>query len=80
MVTPIIKSRNPVESEMKMDADILAQAEAVEQFLRDAEIKNIRANATLASGVAGECDYCGEHSLRLINGACAPCRDKRRLP
>jgi len=30
-------------------------------------------------GEPGECDYCGEESPRLVGGACAPCRDKRRL-
>lgn len=30
-------------------------------------------------GVAGECDLCGEWSGRLIEGACAPCRDKYHL-
>jgi len=35
--------------------------------------------ADIPPGVEGECDFCGEHSLRLINGACAPCRDRRGL-
>lgn len=30
----------------------------------------------LPEGVAGDCDLCGEWSGRLIDGACAPCRDK----
>ena len=29
---------------------------------------------------AGDCDLCGEWSGRLVNGACAPCRDKWSLP
>ena len=41
----------------------------------------IRNNARpLASGVAGDCDICGEWSGRLIQGVCAPCRDKFKLP
>jgi len=30
----------------------------------------------LPVGKSGECDLCGEWSGRLIDGACAPCRDK----
>jgi hypothetical protein len=30
----------------------------------------------IPKGNPGECDLCGEWSGRLINGACAPCRDK----
>jgi hypothetical protein len=33
----------------------------------------------LPAGEPGECDRCGEWSGRLINGACAPCRDRYRL-
>lgn len=32
------------------------------------------------TGSPGECDLCGEHSMRLIEGACAPCRDRYHLP
>jgi hypothetical protein len=39
-----------------------------------------RAGADLPSGLPGDCDCCGEWSGRLINGACAPCRDRYRLP
>lgn len=31
-------------------------------------------------GQPGDCDFCGEWSGRLVNGACAPCRDKWRRP
>mgnify|MGYP000064796435 CR=1 FL=1 len=33
----------------------------------------------MAIGEPGECDYCGNDSLRLVNGACARCRDSRGL-
>lgn len=33
----------------------------------------------IPKGKPGECEMCGEWSGRLINGACAPCRDKWRL-
>jgi hypothetical protein len=32
------------------------------------------------AGAPGECELCGEWSGRLVNGACAPCRDKYKLP
>ena len=41
----------------------------------------IRAAAKpLEPGEPGDCDLCGEWSGRLVRGACAPCRDKRKLP
>ncbi len=36
--------------------------------------------ANIPAGEPGDCDLCGEWSQRLVNGACAPCRDKYRLP
>lgn len=38
-----------------------------------------RKAAAIPAGEPGECDLCGEWSGRLVNGACAPCRDKRGL-
>ena len=37
------------------------------------------ARRDIPEGKAGECDLCAEHSSRLINGACAPCRDKYKI-
>lgn len=37
------------------------------------------AAASIPAGTAGECDLCGEHSSRLVNGACCACRDHYRL-
>ncbi len=34
---------------------------------------------TIPAGAPGVCGYCAEESARLINGACAPCRDRFRL-
>jgi hypothetical protein len=31
-------------------------------------------------GEPGDCDLCGEYMVRLVEGACAPCRDKYKLP
>lgn len=38
------------------------------------------ASRDIPPGEPGECELCGEWSGRLINGACAPCRDKYKLP
>ena len=35
--------------------------------------------AMIPEGEEGECELCGEWSGRLVDGACAPCRDKYRL-
>lgn len=37
------------------------------------------ASKPLVKGKPGDCDLCGEHSGRLVKGACAPCRDKYGL-
>lgn len=34
---------------------------------------------SIPKGEAGECERCGEHSLRLVRGACARCRDRLKL-
>lgn len=38
-----------------------------------------RASKDIRPGNPGECDFCGEWSGRLVNGACAHCRDRRGL-
>lgn len=38
------------------------------------------AAAKIPEGTKGDCDLCGEFTMRLVEGACAPCRDKYRLP
>jgi hypothetical protein len=43
-------------------------------------VTDIRNKAKLDPGIQGECELCGEWMLRLIHGACAPCRDKYKLP
>lgn len=37
------------------------------------------ARGEIKPGVEGDCDLCGEYSGRLIDGACAPCRDRYHL-
>jgi hypothetical protein len=38
-----------------------------------------QATKPLIKGVPGDCDLCGEWSGRLVEGCCAPCRDKYRM-
>lgn len=49
------------------------------QIAADAQVAAIRARSRIDPGKPGECDFCGEHSMRLVDGACAPCRDKFKL-
>lgn len=34
---------------------------------------------TYCAGHPGECEWCGEHSPRIVRGACAKCRDELNL-
>jgi len=56
---------------MADDADIVTERE----MKADKAIHSIRYD--IPTGMAGECEDCGEHSPRLIRGRCAPCRDGR---
>jgi hypothetical protein len=60
--------------------DIIDRAnERAEQIL-DAEISEIRHRASvIPEGSPGDCDLCGQWSGRLVNGVCAPCRDRHGL-
>lgn len=55
------------------------QAQAAEESYQEL-VKKYKKPVTLDPGVAGECDYCGEMSPRLIKMVCARCRDKYHLP
>ena len=39
-----------------------------------------RITAAIPAGVPGECEGCGEHMPRLVDGRCGFCRDGRRPP
>lgn len=43
-------------------------------------VEEVRRNAELPPGEPGDCERCGEWSGRLVNGICAPCRDRFKLP
>jgi hypothetical protein len=59
-------------------ADDIDRANDYAQTLLDAQIADQRKD--IKPGIPGDCDLCGEWSGRLIDGACAPCRDKYKLP
>jgi hypothetical protein len=62
-------------------ADEVDTSEELERLHREAAISRATAAAAnMPKGVPGECYYCGEESMRLVNRACAPCRDERGLP
>ena len=60
-----------------MTADEMDLAAEREEIARSAAIA--ATGREIPPGVAGECDYCGNEWPRLIRGACARCRDERRL-
>jgi len=58
--------------------DEIDRGQQREQEDRDRAIA--AASRDFIAGAPGDCDLCGEHSMRLVQGACAPCRDRYRLP
>lgn len=62
-------------------ADEIDLAQEREHIATNSAVNDVRARAAaIDPGVPGDCDLCGEWSGRLVNGTCAPCRDKWRLP
>lgn len=62
-------------------ADEIDSANDIAQAERDRATREAQIRAEqIPIGAPGDCDFCGEWSGRLVGGACAPCRDKRRLP
>lgn len=62
-------------------ADIID--EAGDHIEREAAARQAAASSRAASmpkGGPGDCDLCGEWSARLVGAACAPCRDRYKLP
>jgi len=58
-------------------ADDIDRANDYAEAMRQAALKTV--SADIPEGKPGECDWCGEHTARLVNNACARCRDKNRL-
>lgn len=59
-----------------MADDVDAAVEQEYRLKRLAIIAHRAAAARIPDGVPGDCDLCGEWSGRLVEGACAPCRDR----
>lgn len=63
---------------MADDADKTAERMEVQE---SADIASIRRKVEqMPKGNPGVCDLCGENMPRLVNGVCAPCRDRHKLP
>lgn len=61
-----------------LDPDYAAE---VTQEAVDNSVAHIRKLAAkIPQGAPGDCELCGEWSGRLVNGGCAPCREKFKLP
>lgn len=58
--------------------DDIDLAQEREQMATDDAIR--RAAKEIPPGKPGDCDLCGEWTARLVNGTCAHCRDKWKLP
>jgi len=62
-------------------ADEIERAANLTNEMEEASVRAIRAAASkIPAGEPGECDHCGEFFVRLVNGACARCRDRLKLP
>lgn len=61
-------------------SDTIDQMNERNALIEAAQLASIRAKAKIQPGKPGDCDLCGEWSARLVKGACAPCRDRYRLP
>jgi predicted amidophosphoribosyltransferase len=54
----------------------MADAADRAQMDDDTIAKYLQTDYELPSGIAGNCEQCGEFSPRIVNNLCAPCRDK----
>lgn len=61
---------------MSDDIDCAQDRQRIET---ESAIRRVQRRAEIRPGIAGECSHCGETYLRLVNGACARCRDKYGL-
>ena len=68
------------EPDMVSESDLVEiDQAATELTLADAVDRVRQAAAAIPAGSSGDCDLCGEWSGRLVEGACAPCRDHYNL-
>jgi RNA polymerase-binding transcription factor DksA len=62
-------------------ADEIERAANLTTEMEEASVRAIRnAASKIPAGEPGECEYCGEYFIRLVNGACGRCRDKLKMP
>lgn len=62
-------------------ADEIDLAQEREHIATTSALNQVREQAArIEPGAPGECELCGEWAGRLIRGACAPCRDRYKLP
>lgn len=62
-------------------ADEADRAQDAVQDFSERSIQQAKAKAAeMPKGNPGDCELCGEWSGRLVQGVCAPCRDKHNLP
>lgn len=55
-------------------------SEEREYIARENSLRAVRLAAErFDPGVAGECAYCGQYFTRVVNSACARCRDERNI-
>jgi hypothetical protein len=62
----------PDEIDLAQEREYIATNSAINQVREQA--------ARIEPGTPGCCYLCGEWSPRLIQGACAPCRDRYKRP
>lgn len=61
-------------------ADELDTTSEITENHTNMSIDAIRTRAqAIPAGNPGECAHCGEFTPRLVNGACARCRDRLKL-
>lgn len=61
--------------------DEIDLAQEREHIATNSAVNDVREQAArIEPGAPGECELCGEWSGHLVRGACAPCRDRYKLP
>lgn len=57
--------------------DVIDEANERAMSTADSAIKAAQAAAgNMPKGYEGDCEACGWHTVRLVRGKCAPCRDR----
>lgn len=74
---PLSISRPPLNASREKRMDEADRAGDLSAPLLEADVAAIRKQAAeIPKGKPGDCDECGEPSLRLVDGLCAACRDR----